>query len=102
MELPKVEVRFQHLFVNADVYFGARALPTLFNFARNAFEVVRTHTHILQKSWRFQNIFSLKCEDFFGIFFPESSLDHVAREFVFLAKWLNFRHKKNHWIRIGL
>jgi hypothetical protein len=44
----------------------------------------------------------LKCEDFFGIFFPESSLDHVAREFVFLAKWLNFRHKKNHWIRIGL
>ncbi|CAM6049792.1 unnamed protein product [Sphagnum compactum] len=38
MELPKVEVRFQHLSVNADVYFGARALPTLFNFARNAFE----------------------------------------------------------------
>jgi hypothetical protein len=44
MELPKVEVRFQHLFVNADVYFGARALPTLFNFARNAFEVDHTHT----------------------------------------------------------
>jgi hypothetical protein len=45
MELPKVEVRFQHLFVNADVYFGARALPTLFNFARNVFEVYHTHTH---------------------------------------------------------
>jgi len=40
-----VEVRFQHLFVNADVYFGARALPTLFNFARNVFEVDHTHTH---------------------------------------------------------
>jgi hypothetical protein len=44
----------------------------------------------------------LKCEDFFGNFFPKSSLDHVAQEAFFLAKWLNFRHKKNHWLRIGL
>ncbi|CAK9219995.1 unnamed protein product [Sphagnum troendelagicum] len=48
MELPKVEVRFQHLFVNADVYFGARALPTLFNFARNAFEGVLESLKICQ------------------------------------------------------
>ncbi len=32
-------MRFQNLFVNAEVYVGSRALPTLINFTRNILEV---------------------------------------------------------------
>ncbi len=32
-------MRFQNLFVNAEVYVGSRALPTLINFTRNIMEV---------------------------------------------------------------
>jgi len=36
---PSVEVRFEDLSVNADVYVGSRALPSLINFTRNIVEV---------------------------------------------------------------
>jgi hypothetical protein len=39
IQQPTVEVRFQNLFVNAEVYVGNRALPTLLNFTRNIVEV---------------------------------------------------------------
>lgn len=39
IELPKIEVRFQHLNVEADVYVGSRALPTLPNFSLTLIEV---------------------------------------------------------------
>ena len=39
MELPQIEVRYEHLSVEADVYVGARALPTLLNSAINVVEV---------------------------------------------------------------
>lgn len=39
IEIPTVEVRFEHLNVNAEVYVGSRALPTIFNFSVNLLEV---------------------------------------------------------------
>lgn len=38
IELPQIEVRYEHLSVEADVYVGARALPTLLNSAINVVE----------------------------------------------------------------
>ncbi|KAI5057342.1 hypothetical protein GOP47_0027357 [Adiantum capillus-veneris] len=38
IELPKIEVRFEHLAVEADVHVGSRALPTLHNFMINLVE----------------------------------------------------------------
>jgi len=40
IELPKIEVRFEQLTIDADVYVGDRALPTLFNFTANTFESI--------------------------------------------------------------
>ncbi|KAK7268421.1 hypothetical protein RIF29_21119 [Crotalaria pallida] len=40
IEIPKVEVRFEHLFVEGDAYHGTRALPTLVNSTMNAIERV--------------------------------------------------------------
>lgn len=40
--LPKIEVRFEHVNVEADVYVGSRALPTLPNFSLTLIEV---HSH---------------------------------------------------------
>jgi len=39
IEIPKVEVRFEHLFVEGDAFNGTRALPTLVNSTMNAIEV---------------------------------------------------------------
>jgi hypothetical protein len=36
--LPTVEVRFEHLSINAEVYVGNRALPSLINFTRDLVE----------------------------------------------------------------
>ncbi|CAL5424719.1 unnamed protein product [Camellia sinensis] len=33
LELPTIEVRFEHLTVDAEAYVGSRALPTIFNFS---------------------------------------------------------------------
>lgn len=38
IRLPTVEVRFEHLTIEADCYIGSRALPTLPNAARNLAE----------------------------------------------------------------
>uniref|UniRef100_A0A5B7A802 Putative pleiotropic drug resistance protein 2-like n=1 Tax=Davidia involucrata TaxID=16924 RepID=A0A5B7A802_DAVIN len=38
IEIPKIEVRFDHLSVEGDVYVGSRALPTLFNATLNTIE----------------------------------------------------------------
>ncbi|CAL0299773.1 unnamed protein product [Lupinus luteus] len=40
IEIPKVEVRFEHLHVEGDAYNGTRALPTLVNSTFNAIERV--------------------------------------------------------------
>ncbi|KAG5539774.1 hypothetical protein RHGRI_020104 [Rhododendron griersonianum] len=37
--LPNIEVRFQNLSVDAEAYVGGRALPTIFNFFFNAFQL---------------------------------------------------------------
>ncbi|XP_031737941.1 pleiotropic drug resistance protein 2 isoform X2 [Cucumis sativus] len=38
IEIPKIEVRFEDLFVEGDVYVGSRALPSLLNVILNTFE----------------------------------------------------------------
>ena len=46
IELPKIEVRFEHLKVVANVHVGSRALPTLINFTTDLLEVIyNTITH---------------------------------------------------------
>ncbi|XP_062165227.1 pleiotropic drug resistance protein 1-like [Alnus glutinosa] len=47
IEMPTIEVRFEHLTVDAEAYVGTRALPTLFNFTINFFEVLLNYVHIL-------------------------------------------------------
>lgn len=39
MVVPKIEVRFENLNIEADVQAGTRALPTLVNVSRDFFEV---------------------------------------------------------------
>ncbi|KAK1562055.1 hypothetical protein Q3G72_005413 [Acer saccharum] len=38
IEVPKIEVRYEHLSVEGDVHVGSRALPSLINFYMNAIE----------------------------------------------------------------
>ncbi|KAK1653812.1 hypothetical protein QYE76_071617 [Lolium multiflorum] len=38
IELPQIEVRYEHLSVEADVHVGKRALPTLINATVNTLE----------------------------------------------------------------
>nr|XP_011459223.1 PREDICTED: pleiotropic drug resistance protein 1-like [Fragaria vesca subsp. vesca] len=38
LEFPTIEVRFEHLSVEAEAYVGGRALPTIFNFSANILE----------------------------------------------------------------
>nr|GMD47707.1 pleiotropic drug resistance protein 1-like [Ipomoea batatas] len=40
IDLPTIEVRFEHLNVDAEAYVGSRALPTIFNFTVNMLETV--------------------------------------------------------------
>ncbi|XP_073157366.1 ABC transporter G family member 39-like isoform X2 [Henckelia pumila] len=40
IDTPKIEIRYEHLSVDGDVYVGKRALPTLFNATMNAIESV--------------------------------------------------------------
>jgi hypothetical protein len=41
IEVPKIEVRYEHLSVEGDVYVGSRALPTLFNVTLNTIDVYK-------------------------------------------------------------
>ncbi|XP_008445146.1 pleiotropic drug resistance protein 1-like [Cucumis melo] len=47
LEIPTIEVRFEHLNVEAEVYVGRRALPTMFNFSLNILEGLLNYLHIL-------------------------------------------------------
>ncbi|KAK9027297.1 hypothetical protein V6N11_067135 [Hibiscus sabdariffa] len=47
LEMPTIEVRFEHLNVEAEAYIGSRALPTLFNFSVNFVEGLLSNLHIL-------------------------------------------------------
>lgn len=40
IEIPKIEIRYEHLSVEGDVYVGSRALPTLLNATLNTIESV--------------------------------------------------------------
>ena len=40
---PQVEVRFENLSLEADVFVGARALPTVINSVRNVAEACLQH-----------------------------------------------------------
>jgi hypothetical protein len=41
IEIPKIEVRYEHLSVEGDVYVGSRALPTLLNVTLNTIQVYK-------------------------------------------------------------
>lgn len=51
IDLPTIEVRYEHLSVEAEAHVGGRALPTFINFTFNIFEVctkVKVTIHSLQ------------------------------------------------------
>jgi hypothetical protein len=45
VDIPTVEVRFDHVNVEAQVYVGGRALPSLLNFFVNVLEVTNYSTY---------------------------------------------------------
>ncbi|KAK3033865.1 hypothetical protein RJ639_032770 [Escallonia herrerae] len=47
LDLPTIEVRFEHLNVDAEAYVGGRALPTIFNFSINMLQGFLNYLHIL-------------------------------------------------------
>nr|XP_043627481.1 pleiotropic drug resistance protein 1-like isoform X10 [Erigeron canadensis] len=47
LELPTIEVRYEHLNIDAEVYLGGRALPTVFNFVVNILQGLINNLHIL-------------------------------------------------------
>ncbi|XP_021891749.1 ABC transporter G family member 31 [Carica papaya] len=48
LEVPKIEVRFENLRIEADVQTGTRALPTLINVSRDFFEKLLTKLRVFQ------------------------------------------------------
>ncbi|OIT36974.1 pleiotropic drug resistance protein 1 [Nicotiana attenuata] len=52
IELPSIEVRYEHLNIKADAYMGSRALPTFINFMTNFLETMLTSLHILPNQKR--------------------------------------------------
>ncbi|KAJ8640208.1 hypothetical protein MRB53_016902 [Persea americana] len=47
IELPTIEVRFEHLSIEAEAYVGSRGLPTVVNFTFNILEGILNTLHIL-------------------------------------------------------
>lgn len=47
LEIPAIEVRFEHLNVDAKAYVGGRALPTIFNFSANILKGMLNYLHLL-------------------------------------------------------
>ncbi|XP_061973701.1 pleiotropic drug resistance protein 1-like [Populus nigra] len=66
IHVPTIEVRFEHLNVEAEAYVGSRALPTFFNYSVNMLEGVLNYLHIL--SSRKKHMWILK--DVSGIIKP--------------------------------
>lgn len=52
IELPKIEVRFQNLTIEADAHVGSRALPTLANFSLNVVEGLLGRVHLVPERRR--------------------------------------------------
>ncbi|KAG2390034.1 ABC transporter G family member 36 [Vigna angularis] len=48
LEIPTIEVRFEHINVEAQVYVGSRALPTVLNFFVNVLEGFLNSLHIIK------------------------------------------------------
>ncbi|KAG8486122.1 hypothetical protein CXB51_019472 [Gossypium anomalum] len=66
IEIPKLEVRFEHLKVKAEAYIGSRALPSFFNFFINYLESILYGLYLL--SSRKKNLSILR--DVSGIIRP--------------------------------
>ncbi|KAI7985487.1 Pleiotropic drug resistance protein 1 [Camellia lanceoleosa] len=47
IEMPRIEVKFERLKVEAEAYVGSRALPTFFNFSVNILEGFLSYLHML-------------------------------------------------------
>ncbi|KAG0454790.1 hypothetical protein HPP92_024082 [Vanilla planifolia] len=47
IDLPTIEVRYEHLTIEAEAYVGNRGLPTVFNSVINVLEGFANHLHIL-------------------------------------------------------
>nr|XP_011466722.1 PREDICTED: pleiotropic drug resistance protein 1 [Fragaria vesca subsp. vesca] len=47
IDLPTIEVRFEHLNIEAEAYLGSRALPTLLNWSTNIIEGLLTYIGII-------------------------------------------------------
>ncbi|KAJ1410992.1 P-loop containing nucleoside triphosphate hydrolase [Sesbania bispinosa] len=47
LDIPTIEVRFEHLNVEAEAHVGRRALPTIFNFSINLFEGFLNNLHLI-------------------------------------------------------
>nr|Q949G3.1 RecName: Full=Pleiotropic drug resistance protein 1; AltName: Full=NpPDR1 [Nicotiana plumbaginifolia]CAC40990.1 ABC1 protein [Nicotiana plumbaginifolia] len=52
IDFPSIEVRFEHLNIDADAYVGSRALPTFTNFISNFVEGLLDSIHILPSKKR--------------------------------------------------
>ncbi|XP_016462750.1 pleiotropic drug resistance protein 1-like [Nicotiana tabacum] len=52
IDLPSIEVRYEHLNIEADAYVGSRALPTFINFMTNFVETFLNSLHILRSKKR--------------------------------------------------
>lgn len=48
--MPEIEVRYEHLTIEADAYVGSRALPTFINFMTNFAEVKKSKRYLDFKS----------------------------------------------------
>ena len=46
IDLPEIEVRFEHLTIDAEAYVGSRALPSFINSAFNQIEVTKMQRQI--------------------------------------------------------
>ncbi|TKY74693.1 Pleiotropic drug resistance protein 1 [Spatholobus suberectus] len=47
LEIPTIEVRFEHLNIEAEAHVGSRALPTIFNFCINLLEGFLNSLHLI-------------------------------------------------------
>ena len=70
IEIPKIQLRYEHLSVEGDVYIGKRAIPTLINVAMNVIEVF------------FYNDFFLEVKLVSGVEFCEKQRDILLGYFV--------------------
>uniref|UniRef100_A0A1U7V6W6 Pleiotropic drug resistance protein 1-like n=1 Tax=Nicotiana sylvestris TaxID=4096 RepID=A0A1U7V6W6_NICSY len=52
IDLPSIEVRYEHVNIEADAYVGSRALPTFINFMTNFVEAFLNSLHILRSKKR--------------------------------------------------